>query len=136
MGAPVSKTGVPYGFHAHAPADIRLVLANGKAMNPSSGGLAKRLRNKISASNKAEEKLKAAICKGASRDEPRFKTTAITPSTWFDNASGCLKTFFFPAEPTSRPQAGTANEAGLPAQPVTDCNSHPLRHAPCPLPRP
>jgi hypothetical protein len=44
MGAPVSKTGVPYGFHA--PADIRLVLANGKAMNPSSGGLAKRLRDK------------------------------------------------------------------------------------------
>jgi hypothetical protein len=71
----------PYGFH-YAPADIRLVLVDGKAVHPSSGGLSKQMRDKITASNKANDKLEATIREGASRDETQAlqETTAITPS--------------------------------------------------------
>jgi hypothetical protein len=48
-----------------APTDIHFVTEAGKAMHPSSGGLSKRLRDKITASNKAKQLLEAAVCEGA-----------------------------------------------------------------------
>jgi hypothetical protein len=52
-----------------APADIHFVTEAGKAMHPSSGGLSKRLRDKITASNKAKKLPEDAVSEGASRDE-------------------------------------------------------------------
>jgi hypothetical protein len=52
-----------------APRDIHFITEGSQVMHPSSGGLSKRLRDKITASNKAKKLLEDAVSEGASRGE-------------------------------------------------------------------
>jgi hypothetical protein len=99
-----------------APRDIHFITEGGQVTHPSSGGLSKRLRDKITASNKAKKLLEDAVSKGATRDEiaalqddRNYAIRLVRQCEWMFRSG-----YFREADPETTFRK-TTNEGGLPS---------------------